>query len=63
MNNQEEEKLENQIVENQNESPEVAENVENLGENLDSAETKTEGISGASIVIVSNNASNFLNFI
>lgn len=44
MNNQEEEKLENQIVENQNESPEVAENVENLGENLDSAETKTEEV-------------------
>lgn len=44
MNNQEEEKLENQIVENQNESPEVAENVENLGENLDSAETKTEDV-------------------
>ena len=44
MNNQEEEKLENQIVENQNESPEVAENVENLGENLDSAETKTEKV-------------------
>ena len=46
MNNQEEEKLENQIVENQNESPEVAENVENLGENLDSAETKTEEVAG-----------------
>lgn len=44
MNNQEEEKLENQIVENQNESPEVAENVESLGENLDSAETKTEEV-------------------
>lgn len=44
MNNQEEEKLENQIVENQTESPEVAENVENLGENLDSAETKTEEV-------------------
>lgn len=44
MNNQEEEKLENQIVENQNESPEVAKNVENLGENLDSAETKTEEV-------------------
>lgn len=44
MNNQEEEKLENQIVENQNESPEVAENVENLGENLDSVETKTEEV-------------------
>lgn len=44
MNNQEEEKLENQIVENQNESPEVAENVENQGENLDSAETKTEEV-------------------
>lgn len=44
MNNQEEEKLENQIVENQNESPEVAENAENLGENLDSAETKTEEV-------------------
>lgn len=44
MNNQEEEKLENQIVENQNESPEVAENVENLGENLVSAETKTEEV-------------------
>lgn len=42
MNNQEEEKLENQIVENQNESPEVAENVENLGENLDSVETETK---------------------
>ena len=42
MNNQEEEKLENQIVENQTESPEVAENVENLGENLDSAETETK---------------------
>ena len=44
MNNQEEEKLENQIVENQTESPEVAENVESLGENLDSAETKTEEV-------------------
>ncbi|MBO5825280.1 MAG: LPS export ABC transporter ATP-binding protein [Treponema sp.] len=42
MNNQEEEKLENQIVENQTESPEVAENVENLGENLDSVETETK---------------------
>lgn len=44
MSNQEEMELENQIVENQNESPEIVENAEKLNENLESAEIKTEEV-------------------